>query len=162
MSNLIFKGFEPFRDLIDGVNDERSYAQGIWVELKEPSETAAGICAPLTLHEETVKELVAQLRLIRDARIKGDDLYDDPLNIPTVAPDPRKAVQFYLGDAVVSPGDTIKTDSGETWVYQGVASAPSPGKSGKVLVGDPDFDPDVDAGINERVFYPQVFNGEIR
>lgn len=62
VKQMIFKGFIPFAHLIESVSDERAYGDGIWVYLSEPSDAAAGICAPSTLHEDKVSTLVAQLR----------------------------------------------------------------------------------------------------
>jgi len=59
----------------------------------------------------------------------------------------------------VRDGDTLVDFRGDEWIFKGIAAQPSPGKSGKVLVGSPDFDPDRDAGINEQVFYPSCFVG---
>jgi hypothetical protein len=62
MSDLIFKAFEPFRDVIEEVSDERGTGDGIWVYPIRATEAAEGICSPSQLHEDTVKQLVAQLR----------------------------------------------------------------------------------------------------
>jgi len=66
MKNLIFKSFEPFRDVIEDVSDERCYQQGIWVYPIQKTSAAESVCAPGTLHEDTVKELIAQLRDVAD------------------------------------------------------------------------------------------------
>jgi hypothetical protein len=69
---------------------------------------------------------------------------------------------LYINRKRVKVGAVILDFRGDPSLYKGIASPPSPGKSGKVLVGRVDFDPDTDPGINEQVYYPSVFDGEIR
>jgi hypothetical protein len=69
---------------------------------------------------------------------------------------------LYIKGKLVAPGAIIKDFRGDPSLYKGIASPPSPGKSGKVLVGDPDYNEATDVGINEQVYYPTVFDAEIR
>jgi hypothetical protein len=64
-------------------------------------------------------------------------------------------MDFYVDGALVSEGQVVSSGRGEAWIYQGIAQEPSPGKSGKVIVRDPEV-PEGEP-FHERVFYPHVF-----
>jgi len=60
----------------------------------------------------------------------------------------------YIGDRKLQKGDVVKDFRGFEWIYYRVSQDWSPGKSGKVLVGD--------ENRPQREFYPSVFDAEIR
>jgi hypothetical protein len=62
---------------------------------------------------------------------------------------------LYIDGKVIPVGEVIKDFRGDSHVFSGVSSAPSPGKSGKVLVNRW-------ANGTGREFYPSVFEGEIK
>lgn len=65
-----------------------------------------------------------------------------------------KAMNLYVNNEIVFPGDTIKDFRGQQWTFKCVSRVPEPGKGGKVVVF-------VRNGY-EQEFYPSVFNGEIK
>jgi hypothetical protein len=232
LDKVIFKGFLPFADVIEEVSDERGLGQGIWVYPIRKTCAAESVCAPGTLHEDTVKAIVAQLRDVAKeirtdpqawerhggepqdddstgnfacqeeekmgqpgdgktlgfadteygcepdeynegwgsepckyghtfcAKVQGGTCHDEQMTEEEMdaameAPcadcgEPSDVCecaipkdgwltedgQFFIGDQPVRVGQTIIDFRGDKEVYQGVAQPSSPGKSGKVYVGE--------------------------
>jgi hypothetical protein len=63
-------------------------------------------------------------------------------------------MNLYIDGKPITAGTRIKDFRNDSWTFGMVVEAPSPGKSGKVEVM-------TDAGAS-RIFYPAVFDGEIR
>ena len=64
-------------------------------------------------------------------------------------------MDFYIDGKVINVGDVIKDFRGDSHVFSGVSMAPSPGRSGKIIVNS------WTSGTG-REFYPSVFDGEIK
>ena len=168
LSKVIFKGFLPFADVIEDVSDERCNGDGIWVYPIRETQAAESVCAPSTLHEDTVKELVAQLKdVAAEIRANPDEpreWTEEEMDEAMEAEGEEEDRSGFIDDEGIlwvdgmhaSDGDVLVDFRGEKWDYKGIAQVPSPGKSGKVLVGDPFWTED-DPGTNERVFYPSCF-----
>lgn len=59
----------------------------------------------------------------------------------------------------IEPGTEVTDFRGNIWIFQSVADFPTFGKTGKVLVKDPDVADGQPLG--QREFYPSVFNLEL-
>lgn len=68
LDRVLFKQLLPYADVIVEVSDERGADalsdDGIWIYPVEPTRAAEGICAPNTLHEGTIRELLPQIKAV--------------------------------------------------------------------------------------------------